>query len=159
MFEDVYEKIKKREAEALKKYEKHKKLFRDYEKGKATWKDLLKYFTDLELVTLANRNKFKIRKTPQQIKEELEEKKKQERIKRLESKLTPEELKIRREFQKKVLMMDIISRNGPYINLYWTMGYTKPQLKKLRKIPIKVAKKVLLPEEFEEVKKKVYEEE
>lgn len=77
--------------------------------------------------------------------------------KKLESELTPEELEIRKEFLEKKDTPISESQFDGHHHVTFSMEYTDEQLKKLKKIPVKTARKVLTPKEFKIVRREVYE--
>ncbi|MFA5406515.1 MAG: hypothetical protein WC307_04120 [Candidatus Nanoarchaeia archaeon] len=160
MSEDIYAKFKKMDIESLKKFEKHKKLFEAYEKRKIKWEDLLVHFTDWELVHLSNKNKFKEIKTPEQLKSEREAEAELARVKRLDSSLSPSDLLVRQEFKSYHFEPEPLSRSvrdkDQLVILDWEVSYDNDLLKKLKKYPIGLAKRVLTPKEFKLIKETVY---
>jgi len=150
--EELRKEYEEETRKVLKKYEKHKKLFDDYHKKKVSWEDLEKHFTPMELARLENKGKLMRHKTPEQIEREKE----WARRERLEAKLSPKELEIRRKFKKKTVMPISGSCWGGQKFITWGYEYTDEQIKELKKIPIEVAKKVLTPKEFKKVKREVY---
>jgi len=149
-----------KEEETLEKYKTNKevqRIIKKFNEKKMGWPELIdklrKYYIPIESM-LYLKKKGIIKKTS----EEIEEEKERARRERLEAKLSPEELKIRRKIKKKSRVPLSWSCFGGRVNIHYGYAYTKEQIKELKKIPIKTVKKVLTPKEFKTFKKEVYRE-
>ncbi len=104
------------------------------------------------IFALKEKGILKTFKSPEELREEERER---ARVKRLESKLSPDDLKLRKDFLKRYMVIDAVSGYAGGL-FHWDMIHTPEQKKRLRKIPLSKAKKLLTPKEFKEVKVEIY---
>ncbi len=144
-----------------------KKLVNDYYSNKISWSELKKHFTPLEKVFLLSEGLLKYIKTPEDLRREKEEEherfiiereeeRERARVKRLESKLSPDELALRHDFLK-TDDHGVISRNGSHVNIDWEGTYSKSKVLRLKNsVPISKARKLFTPKEFKMIKRVFY---